>query len=93
MINSLEEFRENTHKTFYEILISKEILNQEDAEALEYALQDISESIEEIYSLIIPKILNNSNESKDFILNLLWDIRENFRHIQYHIDDGKLTSL
>lgn len=92
-IDYLDNFSRNSHNLFYDIILNKGILTKDSTDALTHALVDISKSIKEIYSIIIPKILQNPNENKDFILDLLWDIREEFKHIQYHIDDAKLTEL
>jgi hypothetical protein len=60
-------------------------------EALLHALLDIAESFEKVYSTIIPQI--NLLKNKQDIREGMWELREEFRHIQYHINDAKLTEL
>lgn len=91
--DSLKKFREEEKDVFLNILLNKKLVPVQDAEAIVHALYDISESIEEIYNVIIPKILQQENGSRELLQDLLWDIREEYKHIQYHIDDAKLTEL
>jgi len=74
----------------YKILQSQQIFKDEELDAYVHALVDINDSIDKIYSNYVNDILINS-ENKEAIINAIWDIREEFRHISYHIDDAKLT--
>jgi hypothetical protein len=67
-------------------------INEEKNEAIVHALVDIKESFEKIYLDIIPK-LSVEGISEDQVQDLLWDIREEFRHIDYHIKDTDLLEL
>lgn len=66
-------------------------LNEEDhieSDALAHSLLDIIESSSVIAKKLLPKLLsqNNSEEEIEYILQ---DIREEIRHILYHIKDPK----
>ena len=75
----------------FKILLEKTKISAEDADRLSHSLTDISESFDKIYNQIIPKIINETN--KELTVELFWDIREQFRHIDYHIKDAELTEL
>lgn len=60
-----------------------------DTGAILHALVDIKESMDAIYSNILPK-LSVEGISQDEVQDLLWDIREEFRHVEYHIHDSKI---
>lgn len=74
----------------YKILQSHQIFKDEELDAYVHALVDINDSINKIYSKYVNDILVNS-ENKEAIINAIWAIREEFRHISYHIDDANLT--
>ena len=65
----------------------------ERADSIVHALADITESSSKIYQTLLPALIDSRNASSDDFKDRLWDIREEFRHIQYHIEDGKLTEL
>ena len=88
-----QEFRTSQAKKLFELIKSHEILDDEAIETVIHALIDISESIEKIYGELIPDILNLSGSMSDDLKDKLWDVREEFRHIEYHIEDAKLTEL
>ena len=68
--------------------ISKiETINSQQRDAIIHGLIDIHESFERIYINILPQ-LSKDPTSKDVIQDLLWDLREEFRHIDYHIHDS-----
>lgn len=62
------------------------------AEAIIHALIDNEESFQTVYKEMVPKILQ-TNLTNDEFMDLLWDIRDEFRHIDYHIQDGNLINL
>ena len=76
----------------YELLVIKNIKKAKQAEAWCSALRDIKESVDNIYLKIIPEILEHQDSDTDTLIDRVWDIREDFRHIQYHIDDGNLRT-
>jgi hypothetical protein len=81
----------NYEKLFKKIL-EKKFYSNNDSEALVYSLMEIEKSINIVYEKILP-ILLEKNMTKEAFLEMLWDIREEFRHIDYHIKDGKLLDL
>ena len=74
-------------------LQSRRLFSQEESEAIVHALIDIAESVEKIYLGMIPSLLSDSISTDAVFKDKLWDIREEFRHIEYHVKDGKLTEL
>lgn len=79
------------YEVLYNLLKKHQVFKQDELDAYVHALVDIKESMDKIYNIFLENILNNEDSSKDEILNNLWDIREEFRHIEYHIKDAKLT--
>jgi hypothetical protein len=65
----------------------------EESDGLVHALIDIAVSIEKVYFDVIPKLLSEPNATTEIFKDRLWDLREEFRHIDYHIHDSKLTEL
>lgn len=93
MINYLETFRKEEEKNLFKMLIDKKLLKKNNVESFVYALCEISESIEEIYGKIIPEILNYEKKTNDQLEGLISDLKTEFSHILYHIEDGKLYGL
>jgi hypothetical protein len=58
-----------------------------------HALADIADSLERVYGDLVPEILQDAEAPRDLVQERLWEIREEFRHIDYHIRDGELTDL
>lgn len=77
------------HGDIFRILEKVKIKEDEELESYVHSLLDIEEAIEKIYGLYIKKILESENDF-EVIQDAIWDIREEFRHIEYHINDGKL---
>lgn len=90
MIKELSEFSISKYLEFENILKKKTNYSDEDRESYIFALIEISDSISKIYSEIIPNIIEMKNIDEEKLDDLLVDIRTEFRHIKYHIDDGKL---
>lgn len=60
--------------------------SREDGEAWVHALVDIQESYTRIFEKFLPEalmLIESSREKRE----ILWDIREEFRHIEYHLKD------
>lgn len=91
--NYLQEFIISLHKDLLEIIIKRELMTKDAAEASIYALHDIAESIEEIYKDIIPKIIENRDNSKEYLNELILELKNEISHILYHIEDAKLYGL
>ncbi len=68
-------------------------MHEEEAETLAHALLDISESIEKLYCSPVPQLLSEQEARSEHIEEVLWDIRAEFRHIDYHIHDARFTDL
>lgn len=79
----------NHQELFFTILKQAEVKNDKELEAFMYALLEIEDSMNKIYNSHVKDILEN-NKCQEIIQDKLWDIREEFRHIEYHINDAKL---
>jgi hypothetical protein len=66
---------------------------EEQAGTLAHALLDVYESVQEVYGSLIPQLLGDHEASRESVRELLWDVREQFRHIDYHIHDAELTEF
>lgn len=58
-----------------------------------HALVDIAESMEKLYGTLLPALVVALDQSSDEFKDKLWDLREEFRHVEYHLRDAKLTDL
>ena len=67
--------------------------DREKADALVHALVDIEESTRKIYVDLLPELVRSCDQSSDAFKEKLWDIREEFRHIAYHLQDAELADL
>lgn len=84
--------KENILKNIKQNLKKIKNINNEQNEAIIHALVDIKKSFEKIYLSIIPQ-LSSDKISEEQAQDLLWDIREELRHIDYHIHDSDLLEL
>lgn len=87
------EFNAAKAQQLFEMLKSRGVLPEAEAEAVAYALLDIAGSMRRVYLEVIPAILDKPGASLDQLKDRVWDIREEFHHIAYHTRDGKLTEL
>lgn len=78
MCSSPRESTSARGQELFEILTSRGILSEPDAEAAVYGLEDIAASITKVYGDLIPRILNDPNATAEAIRDLFWDIREKF---------------
>jgi hypothetical protein len=92
-INFIENFKKEGYKRLLHLFQESGIMIKEDSEAAIHGLIDISESIENIYSVILPKMVNLSSNEKIQIEELMDDLKMEFSHILYHIENGKLAGL
>jgi len=78
-----------------DLLVARGVSSEEEAGTLALAFMDIYESVQKLYGsgALIPQLLSNQEASSERMEDLLWDIRNEFRHIDYHIHDAKLTDL
>jgi hypothetical protein len=49
--------------------------------------------MEKIYRTLLPELMGALDQPSAAFKDKLWDIREEFRHVEYHLRDGKLTEL
>lgn len=91
--DSLSDFRADKGEKLFHLLVTRQVLTKEEAEAAVYALLDIAGSVEKVYREVVPKILSNPDAPIEELQELVWDIREEFRHVDYHIHDGGLLDL
>lgn len=80
----------NNLNDLFDVLQDHQVLAHDELETYIHALVDIKESLEKIYDEYIMNILKNKNK-KELVIDNFWDIREEFRHIEYHMKDAKLT--
>jgi len=67
--------------------------DRERADAIVHALVDIAESMEKLYGTLLPELIATLNRPSAEFKDKLWDLREEFRHVEYHLRDAKLTEL
>jgi len=75
------------------LLVSLGVSSEEEAGTLAHALLDVYESVQKVYGSLIPQLLDDHEASRECVKEFLWDVREEFRHIDYHIHDAELTDL
>jgi glucose-6-phosphate-specific signal transduction histidine kinase len=75
------------------LLVSLGISSEEESGTLVHALLDVYQSVQKVYSSLVPQLLDDHEASRESVRELLWDVREEFRHIDYHIHDAELTDL
>ncbi|MEY4583067.1 MAG: hypothetical protein RL701_7770 [Pseudomonadota bacterium] len=63
------------------------------AEAIAHALMDIAESMNKIYEELVPRLVQSVDEPAEVFKDKLWDVREEFRHVEYHLKDAELVDL
>lgn len=68
-------------------------MDREQADAVVHALVDIGESMEKIYGTLLPELMRALDQPTAVFKDKLWDVREEFRHLEYHLQDAKLTEL
>jgi hypothetical protein len=61
---------------------------QEEAETLAHAFADLEESLRKFLQQQLPKLADSSLRGQT-LENLLLEIREEFRHVLYHLHDPK----
>ncbi len=89
----MNEMKNEDCKKILELLTRDAILDREKAESIVHAFVDIEHSLNEVYNKILPELIQTGEFRQEQILEKLWEIREQFRHIDYHIHDANLTDL
>ncbi len=79
------------NEELYPKLKKDTIFDKEKLDAFVHSLADIKESTDKIYNKYVPKLLEN--KSSEELEEIIWDIREEFRHIDYHIKDADLLDI
>ena len=73
-----------------EILRSRRRIDVEQQDALGLALLDIALSFHRVYDELLPQIMDSGTRSDEELDDLLFEMRSDFRHIEYHIKDARL---
>jgi hypothetical protein len=89
-LDAIHEFRTSSATELLELLKCRQVLPEEQSEAVVHALVDIGEAVEKLYCDLIPKIINDT-DGGTLLQDHLWDVREEFRHIDYHLHDSNLV--
>ena len=58
-----------------------------------HALVDIAESMRKVYCALLPDLMASTSEPNDVFEDKMWDIRAEFRHIEYHMRDAKICEF
>ena len=87
-VDALRHFQTSQASELVDLLMSKQVVSKEEAEATVYALLHIAESIEKVYGELLPKLLSEPDSPRDMLEERLWEVREEFGHIDYHIHDA-----
>lgn len=90
----MREFTMESREALLKLLSTRKIMSEEQGDSFTLALYDIRESIVEIYDRFLPKLVNalenRSAHGDDIIDDMILEIREACRHIDYHLHDAKL---
>jgi hypothetical protein len=65
-------------------------MSAEGADAAVHALIDISQSMDQIYEQLVPALLSPNTTTAAGIKDKIWDLREELRHVDYHVHDSGL---
>jgi hypothetical protein len=87
----MKEFGIEDFKELCDLLIAKRVMPAPDAEAFAHALMDMRESTVEIYDEFLPKLIEYLRTDTGDVEDMIWNIRESCRHIDYHLKDAKLV--
>lgn len=69
-------------------------MSAEGAEAAVHALIDIEHSVDTLYEKLIPALLSQETSADTLdTKDKIWDLREEFRHIDYHVHDSGLLDI
>ena len=93
--DAIHKFRATDSNELYGLLVPRGALPEEKAGALAHALLDVSGSIEKVYCSLVPRllsVLSDQGVDPERLEEVLWDIRDEFRHIDYHIHDAGLAN-
>lgn len=68
-------------------------LERNRAEAVVHAIVDIDESVRRVAESLVPRLIEAAGAKDEEFKERLWDIREEFRHVEYHLRDAGLVDL
>lgn len=88
--SGLDGFMEHGADRLQSLLDERLVLPPDRTEALVYALREVAGSIQKVYWALLPRTIDDPEITAETLRDLIWDIREEFRHIDYHIHDGLL---
>ena len=92
--NGMDTIKQEERQVLMDLLTRNELFQQQAAEALVHALVDIKDSINKVYDHVLPRIIHKQKSlTNEQLLEELWEIREQFRHIEYHINDSHITDI
>ena len=74
-------------------LINKLQYSEKRARDLLYGIMEIYNSFDRVYNALIPELIKNQDLDRNELQEWIWTIREEFRHIDYHVQDAELTNL
>jgi hypothetical protein len=86
----MREFTIKDRAALIELLKSRGVMSEGQADTFTHALLDIRESAIEIYDDYLPKLQRQLEIGASDVEETIWDIREACRHIDYHLKDAKL---
>lgn len=92
-MKEIEVFDESDVHLLLALLKKDALLSLESADSVVHALVDIANSVNTVYGSILPKLLAASDASLEERRDILEDLREEFRHIEYHLHDAQLADL
>jgi len=86
----MRDFTIKDRATLIELLKTRRVMTEDQADVFTLALLDIRESAFEIYDQYLPKLQQQLETNTGDVKDTIWDIREACRHIDYHLKDAKL---
>ena len=87
----MREFTLKDREALLELLKTRGIMSEDQADRFTHALLDIRESAVEIYDAYLPKLQQQLEAGSGDVQDTIWDILEACRHIDYHLKDSKLA--
>ena len=76
-----------------EVLHDRGMITTAHRAELYHSLMEIAESIVRVYGEIIPDLVAHLHADSDIVMSKLFDLRDEFRHVESHILDAKLTDV
>jgi len=86
----MREFGVSAANKFFDLMISKG-LAEEEAGTVAHTLMDTHESVEKVYGELLSAVPYRPDVEKSVLEERLWEICEEFQHIDYHIHEAGFT--